>query len=331
MVKVSVVMPAYNAENFISEAIDSILNQTFTDFEFIIINDGSTDRTIDIIKSYSDNRIVIVENEQNMGIVHSLNKGLEYAQGKYIARMDADDFSVKNRLEKQVKYMDEHPNIAVLGTSIKIFGDNIRDRVVDYATDSDMIKVNLLFHSCFAHPSVMIRKQVLDEFNLKYDSQYQGREDYKLWWDISQVSNLTSLNEVLLYYRIHNSQVTKNKNLKSKENSKLFLKKRLADINVVLEKKQEIMLLKYCIGDINNLNYNQILDLVYANATIIKMNEKNKTFKQSFLRQICSLCINYTIKQSDISKIGRVKILWLSNRMNIHTAKMIIKSLKIVL
>ena len=108
MPKISVVMPAYNAEKYIGESIDSILNQTYGDFEFIIINDGSRDSTKEIILSYSDNRIVYLENEINSGIVVTLNKGLKYATGEYIARMDADDIAVAERLEKQIEFMEKN-------------------------------------------------------------------------------------------------------------------------------------------------------------------------------------------------------------------------------
>lgn len=114
-------MPAYNAEKYLREAIDSILAQTFTDFELIIINDGSTDFTKDIILSYTDQRIRYIENEQNSGICVTLNKGLDAARGRYIARMDSDDISLPRRLEVQVQYMDSHPEIGVAGTDIEIF------------------------------------------------------------------------------------------------------------------------------------------------------------------------------------------------------------------
>ena len=121
MPRVSVVMPAYNAEKYIGEAIDSILNQTFTDFEFIIIDDGSSDRTADIVKSYSDPRIRLLANERNSGIVASLNRGIQKATGKYIARMDADDYSRLDRIKKQVDFLDNHPEVIALGTSFSTF------------------------------------------------------------------------------------------------------------------------------------------------------------------------------------------------------------------
>lgn len=118
-------MPVYNAQEYIREAIDSILNQTFSDFEFIIINDGSTDNSVEIIKNYNDPRIVLVDNTENKGLVSVLNQGLQLAQGEYIARMDADDISLPNRFMEQVNYLDKHPQVGILGAWFHIFGDKI--------------------------------------------------------------------------------------------------------------------------------------------------------------------------------------------------------------
>ena len=115
-------MPAYNAEKYINEAIDSILAQTFTDFEFIIIDDGSTDSTCAIVESYSDSRIRFFKNEHNLGVAATLNRGLDLARGEYIARMDADDISLPTRFEKQAAYMDSHPDVVVCGTGVECFG-----------------------------------------------------------------------------------------------------------------------------------------------------------------------------------------------------------------
>ena len=150
-------MPAYNAEQYICEAIESILNQTYKDFEFIIINDGSTDRTKEIIKSYNDPRIVYLENEKNSGIVVTLNKGLDFATGEYIARMDADDVASPKRFEKQVAYMGKNKGIGVLGTGIIIFGEGMAEKSYSFSSNARQAKADLFFNSSLAHPTVMIR------------------------------------------------------------------------------------------------------------------------------------------------------------------------------
>ncbi len=122
--KVSVIMSVYNGDKYLREAIESILNQTFTDFEFIIVNDGSTDNSLEIIESYDDERIKTINNKKNIGLTKSLNKALKFAKGKYIARQDADDVSLPNRFEKQVEYLDSHPEVALVGTSVYLIDEN---------------------------------------------------------------------------------------------------------------------------------------------------------------------------------------------------------------
>lgn len=331
MVKVSVIMPAFNAEKYISKAIESILKQTYTNFEFIIINDGSTDKTAEIVKSYDDDRIIFLENKENKGIVYTLNKGLEISKGTYIVRMDADDISFENRIEKQVEFMEKNLDTGVLGSSIKMFGDDMESTIVNYATDSKLLKANLIFHSCIAHPSVIIRKSVLDENKLKYDSDYHGREDFKLWWDISEVSKINALSDVLLYYRVHSNQITKQLTLNSRENSRALLKKRLLDMKVDLDEEQENVLFKYCVGDISNLSYEEIIRLVYVNSKIISKNEWTKKFDNACLKKVCSLSVNYVIRQNQLSCLQKLKVLNLSRNLKIHTINMFIKSLRIIL
>ena len=152
--KMSVIMPVYNGEKYLKEAIDSILNQTFSDFEFIIVNDCSSDNTEDIIKSYKDNRIVYLKNEENSGVATTLNRGLDIAKGEYIARMDADDISLPKRFEKQVDFMDKNKNCIICGSNTELFGA-ISGRTYVPLTDS-AIRATVIFSSPFTHPTVMI-------------------------------------------------------------------------------------------------------------------------------------------------------------------------------
>ena len=147
MPRVSVILPAYNAEAYLKEAIDSILNQTFPDFQLIVINDCSTDGTEEIIRQYADPRLVPVKNEKNLGIAATLNRGLSLAQGDYIARMDADDISLPHRLERQVAYLDAHPDIAVLGTNVETFDENGPLCTGWSSTDPAQMKADLLWIS----------------------------------------------------------------------------------------------------------------------------------------------------------------------------------------
>lgn len=211
MPKISVVMSTYNRPKYVKEAIESILNQTYTDFEFIIIDDCSTDNTADIINKYvsKDERIIFVRNKTNRGLIYSLNHGFTMAKGEYIARMDDDDISEPTRFEKQVKYLDEHPDVIVLGTFIKTFGDPDAKSWVNMI-DSDELEVAMNFYNPMCHPSVMIRKEFLKKHNLTYSPKELYAEEYHLWKEIIlRGGKLSNIPEALLNYRCHKKSVIK--------------------------------------------------------------------------------------------------------------------------
>lgn len=217
--KVTVLMSVYNGEKYLKEAVDSILNQTFTDFEFLITNDASTDKSMEILRSYNDSRIKIVSNEKNLGLTKSLNKGLSLAKGEYIARMDADDISDPYRLEKQVYFLDMHPEIGILGTQYRLFDSNSRNSKIMVVPTCDVqIRWNLLFKCTFAHPTVMIRKNVLLVNKLKYDEAFFVAEDYELWTRLLKYTRGANLKECLLQYRIHSTNASVEHRKKQFEN-----------------------------------------------------------------------------------------------------------------
>lgn len=217
MLKISALMPVYNTEEeYLRESIESILNQTFTDFEFIVINDGSTNNSEDVILSYKDNRIKYVKNEHNLGLIKTLNKGLELAQGEYIARMDADDISLPERFEKQIKFLEENTHIGVLGTWYEWFP---KQRVMESFAENENIKECLLtMHNEIGHPTVMLRKSVVDEFNIRYDENALYVEDYALWLSLVDKVGFANIPEVLLKYRRHSNSICKNNEIKQNLN-----------------------------------------------------------------------------------------------------------------
>ena len=199
--KISVVMPVYNAERFLSEAIESILNQTFKDFELIIINDGSTDNSLEIIKKYKaqDERIVLISRE-NRGLVYSLNEGIEKAEGKYIARMDADDISLENRFSKQFEVLEDNTDIDIVGCDYQLIdkNSNVVGKTIVPKTEKDIL-LTLCYSVPFAHPSVMIRKSIFQYH--KYEES--PAEDYLLWSRVYKKNNFFNIGKPLLKYRYH--------------------------------------------------------------------------------------------------------------------------------
>ncbi len=295
MPKISVVMPAYNSEKYIAEAIESILNQTFTDFEFIIINDGSTDKTEEIILSYNDERIVYLKNEKNMGIVYTLNRGLDIANCEYIARMDSGDIALPTRFEKQLKYIKKHKNIAALGTAINIFGKDIKTSVFQNSNNYKKTKPELLFNSPLAHPTVIIKKSVLNDHNLRYEEEYKGLEDFVLWWRIAKYANIASLKESLLNYRMHNNQISSSRNPAFEQKFKKFLLERINIFNIYYSDDEFDSLLKYCLGHHNDLIIDDIVNLISLFKKLLKSNKKTKYFNQYYFKKVLGLACLYSI------------------------------------
>jgi glycosyltransferase involved in cell wall biosynthesis len=200
---ISIVMPTYNQERYLKEAIESILNQTFQDFEFIIIIDNSTDGTDAVLKSFQqkDDRIRIYR-EEKKGLIPALNKGCYLARGKYIARMDSDDISLPKRLEMQVKYLEAHPEIAVLGTGVRYIDETGKPGKSELnPIDPKIIGLYLYFANCIVHPSVLMRREMVESLGF-YSSAALHAEDYDLWARASQVTKIANLQEVLLHLRM---------------------------------------------------------------------------------------------------------------------------------
>jgi glycosyltransferase involved in cell wall biosynthesis len=210
---ITVLLPVYNAALYLKEAIRSILNQTFTDFELLIINDGSTDKSAEIIKTFKDNRIKIIQNDVNIGLIQTLNKGIKLARGKYLARMDADDIAMPKRLEKQVFFLENNPQFALVGSQANIiYNERKTSRKYNMETKSQLIPLLSFFFCPFLHPSVLIKKSVLNEF--QYDNNFTIAEDYHLWIRILNKYPCANLKESLLYYREHSNNIS---NLRKKD------------------------------------------------------------------------------------------------------------------
>jgi glycosyltransferase involved in cell wall biosynthesis len=198
-------MPVYNAEKYINNTIKSILNQTLQDFEFIIIDDASTDSSVNIIESYNDSRIILYKSKKNVGYVANLNKMLNLAQGEFIARQDNDDISHPQRLQRQVDYLTKNPDVGVCGSYARFIG---RKRgLFKVPLDDKSIRALMIFQCPMIHPSVMIRSSTLVD-GLKYDEELCPAEDYNMWFEISKKYKLANLPCPLLYYRLHGKNIS---------------------------------------------------------------------------------------------------------------------------
>ena len=263
MPKISVVMPVYNTkEEFLRESIESILNQTYTDFEFIIINDGSTNNCEDIILSYKDDRIRYVK-QHNQGVANTLNNGISIATGEYIARMDSDDISLPQRFEKQINFLDNNSDFSLCGSWYQYFPEEKIAKLIEEPKLLDFYKLN-----CLGHPTVMFRKADFERFDLKYDSQFVC-EDYELWSRSIKYLKFYNLQEVLLKYR------WTGQNISAK-----------AGIFVKSEKSIRLNILKFltCDDELQNEISNILLPTVKDKTTLIEKifsikNSANRIYK----------------------------------------------------
>lgn len=210
MAKISVILPVYNGESYINEAIDSVLKQSFVDFELLVINDGSTDRTSEIINAYSDSRLKVASRHHDF--IESLNDGLSRSKSKYIARMDADDVMHPDRLKVQYHIMEEEPSITICTSWMNAFGEGQTSRLIqsDLSGLIQHPEILLLERNIIAHPTVMIRRSFLLDHQLYYKKGYAHAEDYKLWTDCAQYGAVFYIEpEPLLGYRVSSNQVSR--------------------------------------------------------------------------------------------------------------------------
>lgn len=208
--QVSILMPVYNTAPYIREAMDSMLSQTFTDFELIVLNDCSPDNAEEILDTYDDPRIVRYRGERNVGLANVLNVGIEMARGKYIARMDSDDLSLPNRLKVQVDYLETHPDIDLVSVGMQLFG--AKEEVWTRVSDPEKVKVNALFQSPVLHASSVWRKESFERHGLRFRQDMVPAEDYELWTRaLVRGLKLVNLPDVLYRYRLHPNQATQQK------------------------------------------------------------------------------------------------------------------------
>ena len=205
---ISVVMPTYNAARYVAEAVASVLAQEFTDFELLLIDDGSTDDTALVVSQFaSDPRVRLLHNERNMGLIATLHRAYAECRAPLIARMDSDDICASDRFGRQVNFLRAHPEIGIVGGAIRFFG-NVAPNVFTFPTTHADIHPAMLFYCPLAHPALMFRRELLDQGLIRYDDAFRHAEDYHLWSRLLLQVKAANLQEVILDYRLHARQVS---------------------------------------------------------------------------------------------------------------------------
>lgn len=229
---VTIIMPVYNGEAFLREAIDSILAQTYTNWELLVMNDGSTDSSRDIAISYtSDPRIRVIDNEKNMGIIATKNRAIDIARGKYIATLDADDIALPTRIGKQVAFMEKHKDCGLCGTlhqEIDAKGE-LGTRSY-FPTSARDVKTYLLVANCICHSATMLRADLMKA--TQYDPEYYVAEDFELWDRVGRTHFIANLTEILTYYRVHGNNISITKKEKMFETVKKLTRRIFSDASI---------------------------------------------------------------------------------------------------
>lgn len=297
---ISVIMPVYNVENYVSTAVQSILDQTFENFELIVIDDASTDKTFDIINRFKDQRIIKLQNKANIGIANTLNKGLKLAQGEFIARMDGDDVSKPDRFNKQLNFMKSNPELIISGTHMDLINNNgVFTKLQKKKIGLEEIKIALFFgHTALAHPSIIIRKQLLDSFYLRYDSAFRYAEDFDLYCRSIQYAPIDNLEESLIQYRIHDGSVSRKFQFQQQIDAKIALYLHLRRLNLTFTLEQFRVHTNISFGDETCIFHEKEIQLWFDKLQ--KWNRLNKYFNKELFEKYCFLHKNTLIQERGI-------------------------------
>lgn len=270
-------MPVYNGETFLREAIESILNQTFTDFELVIINDGSTDSSANIIRAFTDPRIVFIDNDINTGLPRVRNQGLYASRGQYIAWLDCDDVSVPERLEVQVKFLDQHPQVGVCGAWVKMVGEG-NEWIARYPANPEYIRASLLFNNFVVNSTVMMRAACTREVGLRFDLSHHLSQDYGLWVRIPKPWQITNIPKVLTIYRLHTSQVTAVHKQKQIDIAWEIQKEQLAGLEIFPTEKEKLIHLS--LSGLVRHTFEKLDQIFEARDYLLKLNKANKRYER---------------------------------------------------
>lgn len=301
MPKITVLMPVYNTEKYIENAISSILNQSFVDFELLIINDGSTDKSILKIEKYTDKRIKIISNNKNLGLANVRNIGLENINTEYIAFLDSDDISNFRRLEKQFDFLEKNPDYVLCGSWVETIGKE--KHIWKYESENELLKSQFIFSDPFATSAVMIRNNVLTNNNLCFDTSFPPCEDYDLWEKVINYGKIYNIPEILTYYRIHDSQTSTNDKKKKQfiENDWRVQRRILEKLGLEITPNMEVVhrIVRWENMKITPNNYYR------AKKWLIRLcdyNKKGEIFDQTAFTRVVSEKWYNLLKKSSLSK-----------------------------
>lgn len=292
-------MSVYNDELYIRQSLDSIFAQTIQNFEIIIVDDASSDKTVAIIESYQDERICLYRNDENKGLTKNLNKGLFMAQGEYIARMDGDDICYPDRFEKQLDWLKKNPELMLISCRTRMFGEE--DLVSVIQGTPEQLQAMMLIRPVLAHPGFMMRRELLDA-GFTYDESYRSAQDYNFAVRVARKFQIGITPQILLNYRVHKKQVSSKKGSEQSANADRIRYMQLAWLGVELDEKQQKVYRAWA----QELKDNSLQDYQTAKEIIriiVKHNTDRKIYQEKILeRELKRLLFQWMIR----SRSGKI-------------------------
>ncbi|WP_104736269.1 glycosyltransferase [Hanstruepera ponticola] len=304
----TVIMPVYNGERFIKESIDSVLNQTFSDFKLLVLNDNSTDNTAAILESYErqDERVAVITKTKNEGPANLRNEGIEKSKTEFIALLDADDIAQPSRFEKQFDFLNKNPDKGVCGTWFTFFGEK-KNKTVKHAVTHDELKVQFL-HSCgIGNPTVMFRKSALGD--LRFEHQYVPAEDYGLWSQLLARTKFHNLPESLLLYRWHDSNISQTKVENLRKSERLIKIKQLEHLDIS-SNNPDIDYYLNAVSLKRKQSADSLIKTIKASHELLELNNTKQYYNPEIFKQHITRTIVRSIrntKQKDMSLYRFVK------------------------
>jgi len=279
MIELTVIMPVYNGQEFVAESIDSVLNQTFSNFKLLILNDNSQDQTAKILEDYrlNDSRIEVVTKTKNVGPANLRNEGISLTKTEYIALLDADDIALPTRFEKQLDFLSRNPEYGVCGTWFTFFGDK-ENKTIRHEETHDRLKIQMLNNCCIGNPTVMFKKSHLG--NLRFENKYVPAEDYGLWSQLIAKTKFYNIPESLLQYRWHPNNISQTKEINLKKSEVIIKKKQLQNLGILFDDK-EINAYLNAVSLTRGLTKTEIIKTVEASKKLIDLNAEKKVYNHA--------------------------------------------------
>lgn len=305
--KVTVLMSVYNTEKYVGPAVESVLNQTFTDFEFLIFEDCSTDSSLKILENYAseDSRIVLIKNKVNKGLTANLHEGMNIAKGEFLARMDADDICLPDRFERQIKFLDKNTTISMVGSAVIFFDDNNYEFVAYQPLKHDEIKVELLLGYTMLHPSVMMKLGDFRKHSLNYDISFRYSQDHDLWVRAIEKLKFANLPDPLTKMREHGNKISTTLKPEQKKLSDRVRKWQLEKLRVELSTR-ELNVFNTIVNGVSENTHDKIKLFEMALLKIIDANKLHGNYNQSLLETTSALKFRNLCREELISgnKLG---------------------------